>query len=150
LDGDEELDPLFDQAVEFVVDKRRASISGVQRQFRIGYNRAARIIEQMEAQGIVNESVLVSDGETLWFYNPFVEQVTATWLKSATGNTPFMLITRNNANDWKQYNVKQKGDDFELTPKASTGNLKQFAITVTNSGTIKSFTAVEQDGQRSD
>ncbi|QGY28619.1 cell division protein FtsK [Pantoea cypripedii] len=55
LDGDEELDPLFDQAVAFVVEKRRASISGVQRQFRIGYNRAARIIEQMEAQGIVSE-----------------------------------------------------------------------------------------------
>ncbi|PIF22678.1 DNA translocase FtsK 4TM domain-containing protein [Candidatus Pantoea floridensis] len=53
--GDEELDPLFDQAVSFVVEKRRASISGVQRQFRIGYNRAARIIEQMEAQGIVSE-----------------------------------------------------------------------------------------------
>ncbi|ORM64434.1 cell division protein FtsK [Pantoea rodasii] len=55
LDGDEELDQLFDQAVSFVVEKRRASISGVQRQFRIGYNRAARIIEQMEAQGIVSE-----------------------------------------------------------------------------------------------
>ncbi|MCX8959744.1 cell division protein FtsK [Erwinia psidii] len=54
LEGDEELDPLFDQAVAFVVEKRRASISGVQRQFRIGYNRAARIIEQMEAQGIVS------------------------------------------------------------------------------------------------
>lgn len=54
LDGDEELDALFDQAVAFVVDKRRASISGVQRQFRIGYNRAARIVEQMEAQGIVS------------------------------------------------------------------------------------------------
>ncbi|WP_293773881.1 DNA translocase FtsK 4TM domain-containing protein [uncultured Pantoea sp.] len=54
MDSDEELDPLFDQAVSFVIDKRRASISGVQRQFRIGYNRAARIIEQMEAQGIVS------------------------------------------------------------------------------------------------
>jgi len=54
LDADEELDPLFDQAVAFIVEKRRASISGVQRQFRIGYNRAARIIEQMEAQGIVS------------------------------------------------------------------------------------------------
>lgn len=53
--GDEELDPLFDQAVAFVVEKRRASISGVQRQFRIGYNRAARIVEQMEMQGIVSE-----------------------------------------------------------------------------------------------
>ncbi|ASV54816.1 Cell division protein FtsK [Lelliottia jeotgali] len=54
-DGAEELDPLFDQAVNFVTEKRKASISGVQRQFRIGYNRAARIIEQMEAQGIVSE-----------------------------------------------------------------------------------------------
>ncbi|RWR02035.1 cell division protein FtsK [[Pantoea] beijingensis] len=54
LDSGEELDPLFDQAVAFIVEKRRASISGVQRQFRIGYNRAARIIEQMEAQGIVS------------------------------------------------------------------------------------------------
>jgi S-DNA-T family DNA segregation ATPase FtsK/SpoIIIE len=54
LDSEEELDALFDQAVAFVVDKRRASISGVQRQFRIGYNRAARIVEQMEAQGIVS------------------------------------------------------------------------------------------------
>lgn len=52
--GDEDLDPLFDQAVAFVVEKRRASISGVQRQFRIGYNRAARIVEQMEMQGIVS------------------------------------------------------------------------------------------------
>ncbi len=55
LDTGEELDPLFDQAVNFVVEKRKASISGVQRQFRIGYNRAARIIEQMEMQGIVSE-----------------------------------------------------------------------------------------------
>ncbi|ECG8515016.1 DNA translocase FtsK [Salmonella enterica subsp. salamae] len=54
FDGGEELDPLFDQAVNFVTQKRKASISGVQRQFRIGYNRAARIIEQMEAQGIVS------------------------------------------------------------------------------------------------
>ena len=55
FDGAEELDPLFDQAVQFITEKRKASISGVQRQFRIGYNRAARIIEQMEAQGIVSE-----------------------------------------------------------------------------------------------
>ncbi|EBB6210296.1 DNA translocase FtsK [Salmonella enterica] len=54
FDGGEELDALFAQAVNFVTQKRKASISGVQRQFRIGYNRAARIIEQMEAQGIVS------------------------------------------------------------------------------------------------
>ena len=51
---DEDLDPLFDEAVEFVVDSRRGSTSSVQRRFKIGYNRAARLIEQMEAQGIVS------------------------------------------------------------------------------------------------
>lgn len=96
-----------------------------------------------------DESVLVSDGKTLWFYNPFVEQVTATWLKNATGNTPFMLITRNSPDDWHQYNVKQQGDQFLLTPRTARGNLKQFTINVSPSGTINGFTAIEQDGQRS-
>lgn len=54
LDSDEELDPLFDQVVEHVVETRRGSVSGVQRRFKIGYNRAARIVEQLEAQGIVS------------------------------------------------------------------------------------------------
>lgn len=49
-----DLDPLFDQAVNFVTEKRNASISGVQRQFRIGFNRAERIIEQMEDAGVVS------------------------------------------------------------------------------------------------
>ena len=96
-----------------------------------------------------DESILISDGKTLWFYNPFVEQVSATWLKNATSNTPFMLIARNQGNDWKQYNIKQLGDNFELTPKAADGNLKQFTINVSKSGTINQFSAVEQDGQRS-
>ncbi|HGV3503153.1 TPA: FtsK/SpoIIIE domain-containing protein [Providencia stuartii] len=51
----EELDPLFDQATQYVVEKQRVSISGIQRQFRIGYNRAAMIVEQLELQGIVSE-----------------------------------------------------------------------------------------------
>ena len=50
----EELDALFDEAVNFVTEKRRVSISSIQRQFRIGYNRSARIVEQMEVQGIVS------------------------------------------------------------------------------------------------
>ncbi|MCT8343945.1 MULTISPECIES: outer membrane lipoprotein chaperone LolA [Photorhabdus] len=96
-----------------------------------------------------DESVLVSDGKTLWFYNPFVEQVTANWLKDATGNTPFMLITRNDAKDWSQYKISQQGNDFELTPNNVTGNLKRFSITVTMDGTIQKFSAIEQDGQKS-
>ncbi len=81
--------------------------------------------------------------------DPFVEQATATWLKDATGNTPFMLIARNQSSDWQQYNIKQNGDDFVLTPKASNGNLKQFTINVGRDGTIHQFSAVEQDDQRS-
>ncbi|ASF99564.1 cell division protein FtsK [Vibrio anguillarum] len=54
MENDEEVDPLFDQVVEHVVETRRGSVSGVQRRFKIGYNRAARIVEQLEAQGIVS------------------------------------------------------------------------------------------------
>ncbi|MBC3945816.1 hypothetical protein H8S21_10815 [Erwinia persicina] len=51
----EELDELFDQAIQFIVAERKASISGIQRHFRIGYNRAARLVEQIQAKGIVSE-----------------------------------------------------------------------------------------------
>ena len=51
--GDES-DPLYDQAVEVVIKNRRASISLVQRHLRIGYNRAARLLEQMEQSGLVS------------------------------------------------------------------------------------------------
>ena len=95
-----------------------------------------------------DESILVSDGKTLWFYNPFVEQATATWLKDATGNTPFMLIARNQSSDWQQYNIKQNGDDFVLTPKASNGNLKQFTINVGRDGTIHQRSSYQLKSQQ--
>lgn len=96
-----------------------------------------------------DESIIISDGKSLWFYNPFVEQATVSLLQNATSNTPFMLIARNQSSDWQQYNIKQNGDDFVLTPKASNGNLKQFTINVGRDGTIHQFSAVEQDDQRS-
>ena len=52
---DDEQDELYDEAVAFVTESRRASISAVQRKLRIGYNRAARMIEAMETAGVVSE-----------------------------------------------------------------------------------------------
>ncbi|MGF1698883.1 DNA translocase FtsK 4TM domain-containing protein [Photobacterium makurazakiensis] len=54
VSGDDDLDQLFDQVAAFVTESRRGSVSGVQRKFKIGYNRAARIVEQLEAHGIVS------------------------------------------------------------------------------------------------
>jgi len=54
LEGGDEKDDLYDQAVEFITETRKASISSVQRKFRIGYNRAARLVETMEASGVVS------------------------------------------------------------------------------------------------
>jgi S-DNA-T family DNA segregation ATPase FtsK/SpoIIIE len=59
-DGDSEQDQFYDQAVRIVTETRRASISGIQRRLKIGYNRAARIVEAMEAAGIV--SAMESNG----------------------------------------------------------------------------------------
>ena len=52
--GDDESDPLYDQAVAFILRTKKASISSVQREFRIGYNRSARLLEQMERSGVVS------------------------------------------------------------------------------------------------
>jgi DNA segregation ATPase FtsK/SpoIIIE, S-DNA-T family len=62
---DAEADPLYDEAVAFVVRTRRASISAVQRQLRIGYNRAARLVEQMEAAGLVSSMGVNGSREVL-------------------------------------------------------------------------------------
>ncbi len=55
-DGEEELDALYDEAVAIVTESRKASISYVQRRLKVGYNRAARMIEQMERDGVITES----------------------------------------------------------------------------------------------
>jgi outer membrane lipoprotein carrier protein len=94
------------------------------------------------------ETYLISDGITFWYFNPFIEQVTALWLEDATEQTPFVLLTRNNANDWKKYKVEQKKDLFILSPKKVT-NMSEFEVNVSKDGKIKYFSVVEQDGQKS-
>ncbi|PSU10471.1 outer membrane lipoprotein chaperone LolA [Photobacterium aquimaris] len=96
-----------------------------------------------------DKSLLVSDGKTVWYYSPFVEQVTAMWLKDATEQTPFVLLTRNSASDWSKYNVAQLADTFTLTPKDKTSSMDKFVVTVSNTGQVRNFSVVETDGQRS-
>ena len=64
-DGGDELDALYDEAVRFVTESRKASISGVQRRFKVGYNRAARMIEEMESAGIVGPAETNGSREVL-------------------------------------------------------------------------------------
>lgn len=96
-----------------------------------------------------DENLLISDGKTLWYYSPFIEQVTAMWLKDATEQTPFVLLTRNSSADWTKYNVAQTADTFTLTPKDRTSSMGKFVVTVAKSGEVRGFSVVEQDGQRS-
>ena len=93
------------------------------------------------------ENVIVADGKTLWFYDPFVEQVTANWVKDAVNNTPFVLLTSTEQSHWNQYNVQQRDDTFVLKPKAKNSNIKQFDIRVTAEGVLKGFSTIEKDGQ---
>ncbi len=96
-----------------------------------------------------DENVLVSDGETLWYYSPFIEQVSIYWQEQATEQTPFVLLTRNKASDWDKYNVIQNGDRFTLTPTDAASTQGQFQIDIDQAGAISGFNVIEQDGQRS-
>lgn len=95
-----------------------------------------------------DENLLVSDGKTLWYYSPFIEQVSIYWQEQATEQTPFVLLTRNRASDWDNYKISQKGDQFTLIPTAVDSTQGQFQINIDAKGVVKGFNVVEQDGQK--
>lgn len=92
------------------------------------------------------ETVVVSDGQTLWFYTPLVQQVTATQLSAALENTPFLLISSNQPADWQRYQIQQQGDLFTLTPRQKSAAVQRFTITVTRQGIIQQFSLLEPEG----
>ncbi len=96
-----------------------------------------------------DENLLVSDGKSLWYYSPFIEQVTIYNQDQAMEQTPFVLLTRNRASDWDAYRVEQENDVFTLTPTSVESNQGQFQITINNKGVVKGFNVLEQDGQKS-
>ncbi|MCJ2375415.1 outer membrane lipoprotein chaperone LolA [Vibrio sp. ZSDZ34] len=95
-----------------------------------------------------DENVLISDGESLWYYSPFIEQVSIYWQEQATEQTPFVLLTRNRSSDWDNYRVEQQGNVFTLTPKAVDSTQGQFQIQIDGKGQVLGFTVIEQDGQK--
>lgn len=99
---------------------------------------------------VPDENVLVSDGKTLWYYSPFIEQVTIYWQEQAIAQTPFVLLTRNRDSDWDNYMISQENERFILTPTALDSSQGQFQIEIDRDGVVKGFTVIEQDGQRSE
>ena len=95
-----------------------------------------------------DENLLVSDGKTLWYYSPFIEQVSIYWQEQATEQTPFVLLTRNRASDWDNYKISQKGNEFTLIPTAIDSTQGQFQINIDTKGVVKGFNVIEQDGQK--
>ncbi|OOF38671.1 outer-membrane lipoprotein carrier protein LolA [Rodentibacter mrazii] len=93
------------------------------------------------------ETQIIADGKTLWYYDPFVQQVTAQWVKDAVNNTPFVLLTSDDKSHWNQYSVTQQVDTFVLKPKSAKSNIKQFDIRVDANGVLKNFSTTEKDGQ---
>ncbi|URJ28373.1 outer membrane lipoprotein chaperone LolA [Candidatus Blochmannia vicinus (nom. nud.)] len=93
------------------------------------------------------ENFLISDGKTLWFYVPFIKQVTAYWLQNFSDNIFFMLFSDNNIHKWDNYNVIQRGDFFYLIPIRDNCNLQECRVKITNCGTIEQFSIFEKKDQ---
>ncbi|MBD1575446.1 MULTISPECIES: outer membrane lipoprotein chaperone LolA [Vibrio] len=97
-----------------------------------------------------DETILVSDGKSVWYYSPFVSQVTILSQAQATAQTPFVLLTRNKASDWAQYTITQNQDVFTLKPTAKDTTVGTFQIAIDAKGVVKAFNVIEQDGQKSE
>ncbi len=95
-----------------------------------------------------DENLLVSDGKTLWYYSPFIEQVSIYWQEQAAEQTPFVLLTRNRASDWDNYKVSQQDNEFTLIPTAVDSTQGLFQINIDAKGIVKGFNVIEQDGQK--
>ncbi|SON49070.1 outer membrane lipoprotein chaperone LolA [Vibrio tapetis] len=99
---------------------------------------------------VPDENLLVSDGKSLWYYDPFLEQVSIYNQEAATSQTPFVLLTRNQASDWDNYSVSQIGNSFVLESTQADSNQGQFLVDITDKGVVLGFAVVEQDGQKSE
>jgi outer membrane lipoprotein carrier protein len=104
-----------------------------------------------------DETFIISDGETLWFYDPFIDQATAYNLAQSIHNTPILLLTSNDEALWQQYEVSQSADDFIITPLKNNGQINSLTVSFSNKGVsnkvaaeqLSEFSFVDATGQRS-
>lgn len=75
-----------------------------------------------------DETLLISDGNTLWSYDPFIEQATAFSLAKSIHNTPILLLTSDEPVLWQQYQVKQEAQRFIVTPIEKNGQIKRLTL----------------------
>lgn len=112
-----------------------------------------------------DETHIISDGNTLWFYDPFIEQVSAYSLAKSIHNTPILLLTSDEPSLWQQYrvteekldteaNFSQKAQRFVITPKDATSQIKQLTLTFTiadfagvNDSQLSQFSFQDATGQ---
>lgn len=96
-----------------------------------------------------DESTITSDGETLWLFDPFIEQVTAYSLAKSIVNTPILLLTSTDDTLWQQYNINQKNaTTFEVIAKDSNAQVKQLTLSF-KQGVLNQFIIFDATGQQS-
>ncbi|MEH6454506.1 MAG: outer membrane lipoprotein chaperone LolA [Psychromonas sp.] len=96
------------------------------------------------------EELIVSDGQTMWFYSPFIEQVTLINLSDAIEGTPFILLSGANDQQWNNYQVNKAGKQFIVTDKINQSQDTSFIFEFNKSGNVSKFIVLEELGQRSE
>lgn len=95
------------------------------------------------------EELIVSDGNTIWYYSPFIEQVTLINFADAINDTPFALIAGANDDQWSNYVVKKQGDEFTVTNPTQVQSTT-FVFNFDQKNNINKFVVIEEQGQRSE
>ena len=97
------------------------------------------------------ESLIVSDGSSLWFYDPFIEQATAYDVKTSIANTPILLLTSTDETLWQQYGIKQLNqDDYTIQSLDTNSRVKTLTLNFeTKTNRLASFSILDSTGQLS-
>jgi outer membrane lipoprotein carrier protein len=96
------------------------------------------------------EELIVSDGQTMWMYSPFIEQVTLVNLSDAIQGTPFILLSGANESQWANYQVTKMNNQFKVKDISGAVQDRSFIFEFNKSGNVSKFVVIEALGQRSE